>query len=502
MRAAVGGLLAAGVALGVAETVAALIGPRPGPMIAVGSAMVDRTPEALKQFAIRQFGDKDKLVLVGGIAVGVVLLSLLLGLLARRRWPLAAAGMGAFGLLAAAAAVTRPGAGPLDALPALIGITAGIFTLRLLCVPREPAPEGPAVGGGAGRRRFLALSAGAAGVAVAGGGIGRLLASRRNVEDARAALRLPAPARPARPLPAGVDMKMPGLTPFVTSNKDFYRVDTALVLPQVDPADWTLRISGLVDRPIELTFDDLLRRPLLEYDATMTCVSNEVGGPYVSSTRWLGASLADLLREAGVRSGADQLLSRSADGWTAGTPIEAILDGREALLAVGMDGEPLPIAHGFPARMVVPGLYGYGSATKWVVDMKVTRFTDSKAYWVARGYAERSTIKTLARIDLPRPLQKLPAGPVVVAGVAWAQRRGISAVEVRVDDGPWRRARLAAVPNTDTWRQWSLEWAATPGVHRIETRATDGSGATQQQRREPPLPDGATGWHSVVVTIT
>jgi hypothetical protein len=258
----------------------------------------------------------------------------------------------------------------------------------------------------------------------------------------------------------------------------------------------------MVHRPFELSFDELLRRPLLEHDITLACVSNEIGGTLAGNARWLGASLPALLREAGVRSGADQILSRSADGMTVSTPIDVIMDGRDSLLAVGMNGQPLPVAHGFPARMVVPGLYGYVSATKWVVDLKVTRFATDAAYWTKRGYAERGPIKTFSRIDVPQAFKQVRAGRTAIAGTAWAQHRGISAVEIRIDDGPWRQAQLAPVPGIDTWRQWVTEWDATPGSHNLQVRATDGTGALQPQDRLPPFPDGATGWHSIVVTVT
>jgi DMSO/TMAO reductase YedYZ molybdopterin-dependent catalytic subunit len=343
----------------------------------------------------------------------------------------------------------------------------------------------------------------AAGVAVAaaGGVAGRVLSGGRRVAQARSALRLPAPAVPAAPLPAGAELGIKGLARFVTPNADFYRVDTALVVPRVDPADWTLRVHGMVDRPVEITLGDLLRRPLVEADVTLTCVSNEVGGPYVGNARWLGARLADVLREAGIRSGADMLLSTSTDGFTCGTPVDVVMDGRDALLAVGMNGEPLPIEHGFPARQVVPGLYGYVSATKWVTDIKVTRFDADEAYWTPRGWAARGPIKTQSRIDVPAA-HDVPAGRTTIAGVAWAQHKGVDAVEVRVDDGPWRQARLADVPGPDTWRQWVVDdWIATPGEHTIQCRATDASGYTQTPDLAPPAPDGATGWDSRTVRV-
>ena len=273
------------------------------------------------------------------------------------------------------------------------------------------------------------------------------------------------------------------------------------MLPQVSPDQWTLRISGMVDRPVELSFADLLRQPLTEADITLVCVSNEVGGPYAGNARWLGASLPALLRRAGLRSGADQVLSTSVDGMTISTPVAAIMDGRNALLAVGMNGQPLPIAHGFPARMVVPGLYGYTSATKWITKLELTTFAAQKAYWTQRGYAAQAPIKTESRIDVPKPLSQVPRGQVAVAGVAWAPHRGISAVEVSVDNGGWHEARLAAADGIDTWRQWVWNWDATPGLHQLRVRATDGTGTTQTSSRTGVFPNGATGWDSVVVTV-
>ncbi|MGR6923236.1 molybdopterin-dependent oxidoreductase [[Actinomadura] parvosata] len=351
------------------------------------------------------------------------------------------------------------------------------------------------------RRRLLTGVAG--GVVVAGVGVvlGRQLGGRQAVDAARVGVALPPPAVPAKAVPAGADLRIGGLSPFVTPNRDFYRVDTALVVPQVDPADWTLRIHGMVDRPIELTYADLLQLPLTEADVTLTCVSNEVGGPYVGNARWLGARMADVLRRAGLRADADMLLSTSADGFTCGTPVDVVMDGRDALFAVAMNGEALPVEHGFPVRQVVPGLYGYVSATKWVVDIKVTRFDRDEAYWTPRGWSAQGPIKTQSRIDVPKDGGSLKAGDTTIAGVAWAQHTGVDAVEVRVDGGQWRQARLAEVPGPDTWRQWAIDWAATPGEHTIEVRATDASGRTQTDRRAAPAPDGATGWHSVTISV-
>jgi DMSO/TMAO reductase YedYZ molybdopterin-dependent catalytic subunit len=325
--------------------------------------------------------------------------------------------------------------------------------------------------------------------------------SRFNVTAARSGITLPRPAVTGSRPPAGAQLPVPGISPFTTPNGSFYRVDTALSLPQVPPETWHLRVHGMVERELDITFDQLLKRPLTEADITLACVSNQVGGPYVGNARWLGASLAALLREAGIKRGADQILSTSADGWTCGTPIQTVMDGRDALLAVGMNGQPLPVAHGFPARMMVPGLYGYVSATKWVVDLEITTFAQ-KSYWVQRGYSTRGPIKTESRIDVPRPLAQVKAGRTAVAGVAWAPHRGIDAVQVRADNGPWNQARLAPVPGIDTWRQWVWEWDAPHGLHTLAVRATDGTHATQPSRRVPIFPNGATGWDTVTVTVT
>ena len=373
--------------------------------------------------------------------------------------------------------------------------------------PPGAAPPGPPspVGGTTsaawpGRRQFVmngSIALAAAGVSALAG---RVLAERTSVARARAALRLPHPGRPGPRLPAGADLHIPGLSSFVTPNGPFYRVDTALILPQVPPASWQLRIHGMVDRELTLTFRELIRMPLIEDYITLTCVSNPVAGPYVGNAKWLGASLAKVLRLAGIRAGAEQLLCTSTDGFTSGTPVRTVMDGRDALLAVAMNGAPLPVAHGFPVRMVVPGLYGYVSATKWVTDIKVTTWAEL-GYWVPRGWSQRAPIKTESRIDVPNGNGTLRAGRTAVAGVAWAQHKGIDAVEVRVDRGPWHQARLASVPGIDTWRQWVWEWPATKGSHVIEARATDATGYTQTAVNTPPPPNGATGYPTVTVSV-
>jgi DMSO/TMAO reductase YedYZ molybdopterin-dependent catalytic subunit len=345
-----------------------------------------------------------------------------------------------------------------------------------------------------GRRRFLWGS----GLAIAGAGvagvIGRGLQLRSDVGAERAAITLPPPRDPAPGLPERIR------SGYVTPNKDFYRIDTALITPQVDPGTWTLRVHGMVDHELTISYAELLAMPMIERYVTIACVSNEVGGDLIGNARWLGVPVRDLLRKAGPQAGADQVVSRSVDDWTCGTPTAALLDNRDAMLAVGMNGEPLPIEHGFPVRMVVPGLYGYVSACKWITEWEVTTFDAFDAYWVPRGWSALGPIKTQSRIDTPHGGSKA-AGDIMIGGVAWAQQRGIERVEVRVDDGPWREAQLLDTVSIDTWRQWQLNWAATPGRHTLTVRATDADGVTQTDQEAPPAPDGATGWHSVEVEI-
>jgi DMSO/TMAO reductase YedYZ molybdopterin-dependent catalytic subunit len=508
--AALAGLLSGAAALATAEFAAALISPTSAPLIAVGGAFVDLTPPWLKDFAVSTFGTNDKLVLTIAMVVVVALLSAVAGVIAAWRWAAGAVLVTVFGLVAATAAATRPAAGPLDVAPAILGTVVGLLLLRALVrrLPAEQAATNPRTTGApqaarrSSRREFLTT---ATLVAVGAGltwAVGRAVGTAsRTVTAARSALRLPAPAHPAAPLPARTALTIPGLTPFITNNDDFYRVDTALALPQVDATGWRLKVHGLVDRQVELSFSDLLSADLLETYLTLTCVSNEVGGNLAGNARWLGYPIARVLRQAGPRSGADMVLSTSADGFTASTPLDVLLDGREALLAIGMNGQPLPVAHGYPVRMVVPGLYGYVSATKWVVDLEVTRFADRTAYWTDRGWAPRGPVKTASRIDVPGRFATVQAGQVTVAGVAWAQHRGIEAVEIKVDDDSWRRAELAQVPGPDTWRQWRFPWTATSGQHRLTVRAVDGTGQVQTGHESPPAPDGASGWHTRTVTV-
>jgi DMSO/TMAO reductase YedYZ molybdopterin-dependent catalytic subunit len=506
------GLLTAGVALAVAELAAAATGPLGAPVVAVGETAINLTPIPVKEFAITHFGSHDKEALVTGILVMLAAFAALIGVLALRRLAYGLAGLAAFAGLGIAAAANLPDATVLDVVPTVVGVCVAAAVLVLLvraagaAVLVEPVEPGPAEplepAGFAGRRRFLVAAAGVTVLAATAGDLGNRLLGRFSVASSRAQVRLPAPAVLAPAVPAGTAFSIAGLTPFFTTNDDFYRVDTDLVLPQVAPETWTLQIDGMVSRPLEFSYADLLKMPLTENDMTLVCVSNQVGGTYNGNARWLGVPLAGLLRRAGVQAGADQVLSTATDGMTISTPVATIMDTRDALLAVGMNGQPLPIAHGFPARMLVPGLYGYVSATKWVTKLTLTTFASQRAYWTQRGYAPEAPIKTESRIDVPRPLAQVSAGSVTVAGVAWAPTRGIAGVEVNVDNGPWHTAQLAAVDNIDTWRQWKWTWDAAPGLHRLQVRATDSAGVTQVSTTAASFPNGASGWDSVVVTVT
>jgi DMSO/TMAO reductase YedYZ molybdopterin-dependent catalytic subunit len=488
-------MTAAAAAVGLAELVAVLTGPRSAPVIAVGGWIVDHVPEGGKQLAIQLFGVHDKTALLIGTGILLLAFAALVGLAARRRLLWGDVGIGLFALIGIAASVTRPGATVLWALPTLVGSAAAVVLLHYL-VRQQQHAMADGVPDRDARRQFLKVAGIAAGAAIVLGVVGRGLASRRGVAEARSKVQLPPAQSPA---PSDV------VTGYETTNKSFYRIDTALVVPQVDPTTWKLRIHGRVNQEITVSYADLLAMPMVERYVTLACVSNEVGGDLIGNARWLGVPVRGLLERAGIQAGADQVVQRSVDGWTCGTPTSVLVDGRDALLAVGMNGVPLPVEHGFPVRMVVPGLYGYVSACKWITELELSAFADFDAYWVRRGWSPQAVIKTESRIDLPGDGSTKSPGPVTIAGIAWAQHRGIAKVEVRVapdgGSGPWREAELLATVSPDTWRQWRLTWDATPGDYAITVRATDATGATQTEQQAPPEPDGATGWHTTLVTI-
>ncbi|MCJ1704404.1 molybdopterin-dependent oxidoreductase [Rathayibacter sp. VKM Ac-2926] len=497
------GLVSAAVTLAAAELVAVFTGAGGSPLVAVGGFVIDIVPPGVKDTVIALFGTGDKLVLLVSLGIAVALLAIAAGLLEYRKAPLGVLVLAAVAGLGALAAVSREGASGIDAAPSVVGMVAGAMVLRAASARLRAWDEEPAQGS-TDRRSFLRLVgiAGAAAV-VAGVGARVVTAAASAVTAVREAVVLPTPAATAAPIPAtGVLDSIEGISSYVTSNDDFYRIDTALSVPSVDPADWSLKITGMVEEEITLTWDELLALPLEEHLVTLSCVSNEVGGDLIGTALWLGYPIRELLARARPTAGADMVLSRSIDGFTASSPLEVLTDeGRASLLAVGMNGQPLPVEHGFPVRMVVPGLYGYVSATKWVTELKVTTFEDDVAYWSTRGWTERGPIKVESRIDVPRQGQAVPAGTVAVAGVAWAPHTGISKVEVQIDGGAWQSARLAEAVTADTWIQWVYEWDAIAGDHVVLVRATDSEGLVQTQDEAPPAPDGATGWHMRTVTV-
>lgn len=504
---ALSGVAAAAVALGVAQLTAVAFGPSADSRTAIGSAVINLTPGPVKEWAIQTFGTADKLALTIIILVVIAVIAALTAQFETRRRPVGSLAIVLAGVAGCAAVLTRAGASALDVVPTVLGTVCGVLVLRLLisgrftdqAPPTDPTDDAPDRG-----RRLSLVTLGFIGAGafsgVAGVVLNRLTSS---VAGDRSAFTLPTvsgtvPVAPPAVQPAGV-----ALPPFITPNDDFYRIDTALSVPQLSRTDWRLKIHGMVDREVTFTFDDLARFEVVEKLVTLTCVSNPVGGELISNAKWTGYRVRDLLAGAGIHPDVDMVLSTSIDGFTAGTPIEALTDDRDSLLAIGMNGVPLPTEHGYPARLVVPGLYGYVSATKWLVDIELTRFDRAEAYWTRLGWSARGPIKTESRIDVPHRGADVPRGSATFGGAAWAQPRGIEAVEVRIDDGPWQPAQLGASYSNDTWRLWSYTWQADdPGRHQITVRATDGTGAVQTSEQADVVPDGATGWHTVSFTVT
>jgi DMSO/TMAO reductase YedYZ molybdopterin-dependent catalytic subunit len=502
--AALAGLAAGAAALGAAELLAGLLPGAASPIVAIGDAVIAIQPPGAKQVIVDLFGEADKLLLNLLIAAVALAAAAGLGVLARARPTLARIGFGAFGIVALGAALLDELAEPLTTLVAIAGaVLTAVAVLRwLLGIARERAGTPVAEMPSWARRRFLISSGAAIGLAVAGGAVGRTLLDRGRLSAAPPTASLPDPASTAPPLPLRAELEIEGLSRLVTPNQDFYRIDTALIVPRPNLDTWRLRVSGMVARPFELTYDELVALPLHEQYVTIACVSNEVGGRLVGNARWTGVRLKELLDRAGVDPGATQIVGRSVDGFTAGFPtVWALADEREALVAVAMNGEPLPADHGFPARLIVPGLYGYVSATKWLDEIELTTLDGFDAYWVPLGWAKQAPILTQSRIDTPRDGASVDAGAVAVAGVAWAPDRGIAAVEVQVDVAGWQPAELSTPISDATWVQFLHRWEAVPGDHTIRVRATDGAGVVQTDERSRPDPDGARGHHTIRVRV-
>jgi DMSO/TMAO reductase YedYZ molybdopterin-dependent catalytic subunit len=495
---ALSGVLAALAGIAVGHLVAAVTNAAASPVLSVGSVVIDLTPTPVKELVIARVGTADKPILLATVSLATLALAALAGLLSRRR---PAVGAGVLLLLVVAAggaAMTRPTARLLDLLPALATAIVGVSVLLGLHRLLEPATAGLR-GSGASRRTFLVGAAGITAGAAVAGALGQRLAERATDTSG---LTLPAPANPTPPLPVGVESTVQGVSPFRTPTASFYRVDTNLTVPRVSVGSWSLEVDGDVRSPFTLTYDELLALPMIERDITLTCVSNEVGGGYVGAARWLGVRLTDVLDRAGVGTQSDQLLSTAVDGFTISTPLAVVRDGRDAMIAVGMNGEPLTDTHGFPARLVTPGLYGFVGATKWLTKLTLTTYAAQQSYWTQRQWATNAPIKTSARIDTPAPLSTVAPGRTVIGGVAWAQHRGVGKVEVQIDGGAWQPAQLGPDAGIDYWRQWFVPWDATSGQHTLAVRATDLTGALQTDQRTTPFPEGSSGIQQVVVIVS
>ncbi len=492
--------MAAGAALGIGELLAGLFTPVPSPLAAVGGLVVDSSPSFVKDFAISVFGTADK----AALAVGTTIIALGIGwftgvLAARQRW-VGAVVFALFAALGVAAGWSEPFAEPVPLVVAIgLAATTGWLALDLLLRRAEEVAPTDGLADDAARRRFIRLAAGGSVAALAAGTAGRTLLSRLPQVPDVAVLTVPDPEVPAVGDAAGFDVA--GLTPVVVPNDEFYRIDTALVVPRINEQDWQLRVHGLVEREVTLSYDELLAMPLVDDYVTIACVSNEVGGDLVGNAQWTGVLLTEVLDRAGLLPEAGQLVGRSIDGFTAGFPAELAYDGRAPLIAVGMNGEPLPRLHGFPARLIVPGLYGYVSATKWLTEIELTTWEGFDGYWIPRGWAKEAPIKTQSRIDVPRRAEVLTAGRNVVAGVAWAPLKGIERVEVRVGEGPWQDAEISDPLSDKAWVQWRTEAQFEAGSQFVSVRATDGNGEVQTERKRSPRPDGATGHHTVLVQV-
>jgi len=496
------GAIAAAVALGLGELSGGLFDSVPSPMAAVGGHVIDWSPPFLRDFAIAVFGQGDKLALVLGTATIGVIIGWATGVLAARRPVVGPIVFGLFAALGITAGIGEPmTAGWAVIVSTVVASAAGVVVLDALLRPaREIEQPTDALPADAARRRFLRLAFVGGTAAVVTGAVGRTLSSRIPAVPVVAFDQPTLDTVPA--LTEGTELAVPGISPIITPNDDFYLIDTALTVPRIDAAAWSVRVHGLVDREVVLTYQDLLDMEHLEEYITIACVSNEVGGDLVGNALWTGVRLTDVLDRAGLQPGATQLIGRSVDGFTVGFPPEVLDDGRDAMIAIAMNGEPLPREHGYPARLIVPGLYGYVSATKWLTEIELTGWDDFDAYWVPRGWAKEAPIKTQCRVDVPRAGVPVAPGSVVFAGVAWAPLKGIERVEVRGgEDGDWHEAELSQPLSSTAWVQWRATIDLEPGRYLVQARATDGTGAIQTSQPQQPRPDGATGYPTTSVSV-
>jgi DMSO/TMAO reductase YedYZ molybdopterin-dependent catalytic subunit len=508
-RPALAGAVAALAAIGVSELAAGVLSA-PSLVAAVGGVVIDLQPAGAKELVVALFGQNDKLALELFIVVVAVAIGAILGIVARRAFVIGAGGIGLFAFVGLAAAITDPSASPAPAalvagIAAIVGIQALSWLLRPPGIGDQDGQEGTTRSGMPdwSRRSLLLRGGGLAAASVVAGIGGRRLIDTVRESPTTGETQIPPPGETAV-LPPGAELAVEGITPLIVPNERFYRIDTALIVPSVDVAGWSLRVHGLVDRETTLTYEELVELPMIEQYVTIACVSNEVGGDLVGNAKWTGVRLRDVLDIAGVQASATQLVGRSVDGFTAGMPTAWVMDpAREPMIAVRMNDETLPRPHGFPARLIVPGLYGYVSATKWLAELELTTWEGFDGFWIPRGWAKEAPILTQSRVDVPRHRASVPAARVVIAGVAWAPDRGISKVEVAID-GEWRDCTISTPISDATWVQWTYAWdaaAAGAGDHEIAVRATDGTGETQTEMRTRPDPDGARGWHTIEVRV-
>ena len=505
VAAAIAGLASGAAALGSAELLAGLLPGAASPIIAVGDLVIALQPPGAKQFVVDLVGEADKLVLNVFIAAVALAITAGIGVLARTRPGMARIVIALGGVLALGAGLRDPLSEPITTLlvaAAAVAIATWLLGwLMRLAAERGSAPVAEMPDWG--RRRFLGTSIAVVGVAAASGFVGRTLLDRGRLNAVPQGGTIPSPAETAPALPAGASLDVGELTPIVVPNSEFYRIDTALLVPRPDVATWRLRLTGMVERPFELTYDELIAMPLHEQYVTIACVSNEVGGDLVGNALWSGVRLKELLDRAGISPEATQIVGRAVDGFTVGFPTAwAIADDREPLVAVTMNGEPLPADHGYPARLIVPGLFGYVSATKWLTEIELTTLEAFDAYWVPLGWAKLAPILTQSRIDVPRDGARVEAGTIAIAGVAWAPDRGIGSVEVQIDEDGWEPAELSVPISDATWVQFVRRWEATGGEHLVRVRAIDGEGEVQTDAKTRPAPDGSRGHHTIRVTVT
>lgn len=487
------GGVAAAVALGAQELAAGVTRTLPSLMSGAATWIIDAAPAGMAEWAIRTLEKHTRSVLIVGVATVLVVTAMFTAELPRWIRRTLFVVVGVLGALATAHGETETFWPSLA--NGLLAAAVGIGTDTWFRRPRTARYDGS-------RRAFLGTVGMLGAVAVAAAVGGRQLLERaRKSLGRRDEVVLPEAVSTVAPVTPAQDFVIEGLEPIITPTERHFRVDIdALNPPEIDLTNWTLTIGGMVDREVTLTYADLLDMDHVEKYATLACVSNKVGGRLVGNSVWLGVPLPEILELAGVDPRAEQVAAHAVDGFSTGFPLAAAYD-RDTLLAIGHNGEPLTYEHGFPARLIVPGYYGFVSAAKWIQRIELTTWDDHDSYWVQMGWAKHAPVETQSRIDAPRDGLSFAAGPRMVAGVAWAPFLQISKVEVKIDDTDWVEAELSEPLSRHAWRQWRIPWVAVPGQHTISVRATDGNGVTQTSELRPAVPSGATGYHTITVQV-